>query len=303
MSILDFKDKLIITKETKSQIVAECPVCGEDNLKISLSPKAYGAFRCWSCYSPASTIKEKLGIREKNKNSPFRKKSLPSPFAKQGRLNLRHSPVSFTGTKLFTSRSWKPLKTKNIQYQNGDLARVIIYPYGSSFRTRRIDNLTQSSKFVFLQYLDKQTHEWKAGTNNTIWPPYIRDCDFQDGDTALVVEGEKTAEVCKEKGISAITLASHCFYSNTNFSFQKFLKDHSSITNFVFVPDFDESGKVKATNFQQLMWSMNKSCLILPMTTLVSKPFKGMDLADVKDFNITTLQDAIDAHRGTTKFY
>ena len=46
-NILEFRDRLEIVQETRSQIVAKCPVCGGTNLKINTSGKKTGAWQCW----------------------------------------------------------------------------------------------------------------------------------------------------------------------------------------------------------------------------------------------------------------
>ena len=54
-NILEYRDRLEIVKETRSQIVAKCPACGGTNLKID---QKSGKWQCWDHPDDAKHKKE-----------------------------------------------------------------------------------------------------------------------------------------------------------------------------------------------------------------------------------------------------
>lgn len=271
--ILDYLDKLEIVKETNTHLTCICPVCGDDNLKIKRTSPHKNAYRCWS--NNCEGIREALGF-----------KSLIPPKKKKITIRIKPSKVNFTGGNLATVSDYKPLKFKTKKFSGGYTSQERVYPYSKTQRVLRIDNLESKVKYIFIQYLSED-FVWVSGTGNSFWPIYqhgiesvLKDTSF---DTLLMVEGEKTAEFCKERGLAAVTLMAGNFHDGLNKNILLTTLFLPNIKNIIYVPDNDAPGLNKAEKVQEACWRNGLGCKIVPMSQIVPEPFEGMDLADLDE--------------------
>lgn len=274
--ILNHVDKLSIVRETTTHYVARCPVCGDDNLKIKKTSPHKGAYKCWSHNCTGEDMRQKLGI----------KRSLLAPKNKKPLVRLKPRKVPFTGTHLLEVFDYQPLQPKIKKFSAGYTTQETLYPYSETQRVLRIDNLQTKTKYVFIQYLSED-FTWISGAGTSIWPVYTHGVEHvlqeNKADTVLFVEGEKTAEFVKERGLVALTLMSSGFYLQLDKTLMLFRLKYPHIRNIFFVPDFDDPGLDKATKFQLSCWRNQLACSIIPMSSIVPNPYEGMDLADLDE--------------------
>lgn len=265
--ILNYVSKLSVRKETETHLVAVCPVCGDDNLKIKKSGRHGGAYKCWSNGCPLEKIRESLGY----KDSIFVVKK-PQP------IRIKPRPVDFTGTKLIEVKNYEPIIPSTKAFIGDYTTETREYGYSPTQRVLRIDNLGTGSKYIYIQVLNDD-FTWVCGSGGRFWDTYTRGLDLPNaiGDTLLFVEGEKTAEFCKERGVAAITLMAGNFGSKIS---RNLLLLPNNITNIIYVPDFDSAGKLKAKKVQEACWKVGLGCKIIPMDEVVPDPKDGYDLAD-----------------------
>lgn len=274
--IINYLPKLEIVKETSTHIIAVCPVCGDDNFKIVKKGRYQNAYKCWSNHCDGQEIRKALGIKppkhpQVNKPKPIR---------------ITPAKVPFTGTRLVTVNDYSPIVPKLKRFSGGSKTEERVYPYSRTQRVLRIDNLNKNSKNVFIQF-QRDDFVWVCGAGNNFWPTYsrgiqnsLKDTSF---DTVLFVEGEKTAEFCKERGLAAITLMAGNFDEGLDKSLLLFGAKYPHIHNVIYVPDADSPGLLKADKIEKSCWRNHMGCKILPMNNFVNDPFEGMDLADLDE--------------------
>lgn len=274
--ILDYLQKLEIVRETPTHITSICPVCGDDNFKIVKTGKSKNAYKCWSNYCSANEIKEKLGY----------KPGLLEPKKTRPELRIKPSKIPFRGKQLATVDNYPPIKVRVKSFSGGYRTEERVYPYSSTQRVLRIDNIQSKTKYVYIQY-QNEDFTWISGTGENFWNPYtfgieesLRNPFF---DTALFVEGEKTAEFCKERGLSAVTLMAGNFHKGLDKSILVFSLKFPNIKNIIYVPDADTPGEVKAEKLKESCWKVGLGCEIIPMSDIINDPFEGMDLADLNE--------------------
>lgn len=307
MSLLDptNRDKLTsyLINETNSYIELSCPVCS-GRLKISKSPSAYGAYKCYTNYCEPNEIRQALGITD-TKNyqlSPYKKQIQKSLYS--GGLALErkiHSakPLSFDleDATICKLDNYQPLQSTERSFADGSKRRTTIYPYSNTQRVYRLDKTyPDTSKSIYLQYL-AEDGSWQSGVGFNTWQLYshgVFDQAWKSGNTILFVEGEKTAEHVKEHaGILTITAASHCYNYNYLYKiwFSLFAK-WRHISNVLIVPDDDEPGRHKAEMVEHTCWYLKKRAKIVTLQELgfsfePALTNTGLDLAD---FDLKQLQ-------------
>jgi putative DNA primase/helicase len=274
--ILDYVDKLQIVRETPTHLTCVCPVCGDVNFKIKKTGKAKGAYKCWSNECLPSEVKDRLGFKSIYHSKP-----------KRPPLRIIPQEIPFRGTTLALTDSvnYPTIYPKIKKFSGGSVAEERLYPYSSTQRVLRIDNITTQTKYVYIQYQDED-FTWVSGSGSSRWPVYTHGIDMTNTeyDTVVFVEGEKTAEFCKERGLAAFTLMSSCFHGEElDKTLMFFFLRNPHIQNIIFIPDEDEPGFTKARNFQVSCWRHSVSCKILKMSQIVSETFEGMDLADLTE--------------------
>jgi hypothetical protein len=279
--ILDYVSKLSISKETETHLTCLCPVCGDDNLKIRKTGQYKGAYTCWSNQCASEKIRESLGY----KDSLF---SVP----KIQPVRIKPREVPFRGTQLLITDNYSPIEPTQKSFIGDYVTESREYPYSAHQRILRIDNTTTKTKYIYIQYLNDD-FTWVSGAGTEFWPIYSRGVDFnQKADTILFVEGEKTAEFCKERGLAAITVMSGNFGDKISKNLL-ILKSQYPITNLLYVPDHDKAGYLKAKKVQESCWRVGLGCKILTMPEITSRVFEGMDLADCTETEFTIFKNNV----------
>jgi hypothetical protein len=287
MRILDYLDRLEVLKRSSSQVVCICPVCGDDSFKISTSSVSYGAYRCWT--NQCSTEDIKTAINYQTVSPLF---SLPKTF----RAPLKTvSPIPFTGIRICSLEKHRSIASswKTGISNSEDLVQIkkTIYPYSPTQRLLRWDIYESKASYkrpvIQTKGLDGY---WVNGVlgGREFWPLYVGFSEPKDdGNTVLIVEGEKTCEYVKDYlEIFAVTLSSLTFNqpeSNKALAFKVFFTSYPFITNAIFIPDLDEPGLKKAKGVEQALWSINIGYKVVPLDFFIdtsSKP-SGFDLADI----------------------
>ncbi len=291
--ILDYLSKLEIVRESSTHITCVCPVCGDDNFKIVRSGKSKNAYKCWSNYCSSKDIKDRLGV--KPSRVPSAERITP--------IFIIPAEVPYTGTSPVLVPDYIPLKPKVKRFSGGYTMHEIVYPYSSSQRVFRVDNIENKTKQVYIQYKNDD-FVWVAGTGPDSWPVYSYGLDDalneSSFDTIVFVEGEKTAEACKQKGIAAITVMAGNFHSGLDKNLLLFSVKFPNIRNVIYVPDADNPGLIKATKVQHSCWRVGLGCKIIPMTEIIEQPFDGMDLADLNDNLFREFADVIRGKQQTS---
>ena len=286
-SILKYISKLSIVKETETHYTCLCPVCGDDNFKIKRTGKYRGAYKCWSNFCTSSLIKEKLGVKKlpdsPSFTSPPRIRALPVPFTG---VNFVEVPDSFT-----------PLSQKLSSYIGNYHILETIYPYSNTQRVLRIDNPKSNTKYIYIQYR-QEDFSWACGAGPDSWPVYLRGLEISildsTKDTIFFVEGEKTAEFCKSRGLATLTLMSAGYYQQLSATLMLFKLKYPHIKNFIYIPDHDSPGYKKANSFQQCAWRNGLACKILKLSEIPNlNLFEGMDLADFSDMQFEEFKNVI----------
>lgn len=294
MSILDNLDKLEVVTEKSSFIKCVCPVCSQPSLKISLSSHAYGAYRCYDNECSTEDIRSAIGlVKTKNyylspykpdlKLSVYDSKKLVQDIEKAKPLELEQDWKNYDVIKV--PENYQPLESRTKSFFDGSKKKITIYPYSDVTRVYRLDyENSGNKKEVYLQYMDLKTGNWELGLGDYLWPVYSRGLEF-DGDTLLVVEGEKTAEYVKsELGVAAVTLATPYFQmEKMKKALYVFFRKNPTIQNLIYVPDHDDPGWLKAHKFQKVCWYLKKNCSIVSLKDYLNlsfEPSKGQDIAD-----------------------
>lgn len=295
MNILDFKHLLEVIEETNSYVKAICPVCHEPNLKISKSSTARGAYKCYANYCQSKLIREKLnitGILGANYElSPYRREVVPSPFSDSSIVSRIASscPVSTIEGSLMTCIPPGPLQRLQSLFDvDGETVSKVttFYPYSETQRVCRVDTIP-GKKVIYLQVKNKKG-EWQLSKGRNLWPPYLRGIDLNqcEGNTLLMVEGEKTAEFAKtELSLACTTVATPFFQIEGLYRVLRFLfSKYKNVLQIMYVPDNDIPGISKAEHVQMVCNYLKKPCLIVPPQTFLGLsiiPPKGFDIADV----------------------
>jgi len=283
--ILNYLEKMEIVRETPTHLTCVCPVCGDDNLKIKKTSPYKHAYKCWSNYCSNEDIKKALGVR--NLIPSTTKRVLP---------RIKPPQVTFNGKDIVVINNYQPLPKKIKKFGGGYTVEEIIYPYSQTQRVLRIDNITTKTKYIYIQYLDED-FTWLSGAGSSFW--FVYDYGIGEAlantqfDTVLFVEGEKTAEFCKERGLAAITVMSGNFHDSLNKTVMLFKATYPHIRNVIYVPDADEPGLKKAQHVQECCWFNNIGCKIIGMSSVVAEPFEGMDLADLDENTFRKFTDGI----------
>ena len=273
--VLDYLNKLEVVKETSTHITCLCPVCGDDNFKIKKTNPHKNAYRCWSNFCSPQDIQKKLGFKSLFPSKP--KKQIP---------RIKPAKVNFTGTSIARLENYLPIPIKTKKFSGGYTVEERIYPYSKTQRVLRMDNIDTKTKYVYIQYKNED-FVWVSGSGLDFWPVYSRNIETTliDPlfDTVLFVEGEKTAEFCKERGLAAITLMAGNFHDGLNKSLMLFGLKYPNIRNVIYVPDADTPGLLKADKVQESCWRYGLGCRIIKMSEIVPEPSEGMDLADLEE--------------------
>jgi len=276
--LINHLDKLNILKRTSSHIVCQCPVCGGDNLKISISKRAYGAYKCWSSFCSSKEIRQVLNIKSDPIFRPFvfRKDREPA-------LSIQVPAKQFPESIQLLPSSSDTLFFERVSSQE------VLYYYGTEERIKRID--LPDKKLVFPQELVQGV--WTNQKTKEYWSLYressFPDCSFLDNAAIVWVEGEKTAEALCQFGVLATT-ASNSDWREPPLKLAMLRLAAKHIDAVVYIPDNDAPGIKKAELVEHCASVMDVACLVVPMTHFWAEAPPAGDFADLLERNYS-LQD------------
>lgn len=196
----------------------------------------------------------------------------------------KHTPIPVTTKYQYSVDHDEILKVHRRIYPYSDTQRLLRWDIeGSTFRQKRP---CVQTKDPFGEWCNGVVH-----ATNT-WPVYQGNSEPADnGDTALFVEGEKTAEYIKDFfNIFAATLSGITFNSDPmkiTLTLRVFFSKYPFIKNILYVPDSDEPGMKKAHTLEKPVWLSSRGYIIRPLESFIPKSVlltqalqKGLDLAD-----------------------
>jgi 5S rRNA maturation endonuclease (ribonuclease M5) len=253
-----------------------CPACQGANLSID---KNSGAYNCWN----DDSAEHRKEIR--NKLSPPKK-----PSSAQSQLKLA------SVEQIATIDEPTPVET---HINKSDESSETLYPYTAdeSLQVLRKDFYEdihdkdtgevverKKEKSVRPYYTDSEGNV-KCGSKNIDFPPYRMDEALTHGADKYVVfvEGEKTVESLRMKGIIAITLQGSKWDAEDMTRRLTRLKHEGQVKGVIVFPDHDEAGDKKA---RKVIKAANQvgmhSLLVSPKKVWADIPEKG-DASDWLD--------------------
>lgn len=273
MSNIDFiskinllKKHLTLVKETRTEYHFICPVCGNNNLKLS---KQKGLINCFSGCSFSSLVSylKRIGILKEDPYTPI------NPFKSSFIVN---KPV----LNFFIQKSSKCFINKyncNIV----DDIKITTYYYSSFQRILRYDFNDERKKIIIPQIF--LNNKWINGKQGHYDFFYINELQSN----VIVVEGEKT--VCYVSNITSLPIL--CCYDNNTLIDNI---NHHNINQLLYIYDNDVTGLNKAKSFQKICNSYNIRCNIINTFSLFPVEHSG-DLGDVNQKDLLTLQNTINS--------
>jgi 5S rRNA maturation endonuclease (ribonuclease M5) len=250
-----------------------CPACGNDNLSINWDT---GAYNCWN----NDSAEHRKEIR--NKLSPLKKPQ------SQPKLSSVEQIATIDGAT--------PAET---HINKGDGSSETLYPYTAdeSLYVLRKDYYKdehdketgevvnrKKEKAVRPYYTDSEGNV-KCGSKGIDFPPYRMDEALTHGADKYVVfvEGEKTVESLRMKGIVAITLQGSKWDTEDMTRRLTRLKHEGQVKGVIVFPDHDEAGDKKARKvIKAANQSGMHSLLVSPEKVWAEMPEKG-DASDWLD--------------------
>ncbi|GAA6622807.1 hypothetical protein [Scytonema sp. NUACC26] len=237
--ILDYEHKLQSTGGNNSEKWYQCPVCGGSKLKVRLQNQAY---TCYSGFCNTKDIRSKLGapMGGTGDYKPVSSDIYVRPI-EVGKLK---PPISF-------STSYEPAKRRILQ------DRVITnYIYNERCIIERVDYADiNNRKECYPKYLSGSI--WKYGSHSSFG--LFNSRYITSSGTAIICEGEKTADVVSSV-TGYITLTPPPFgWSETYIAANL---TNPKISNVLYLPDYDEMGRKKASIVQRAAWNVGISCSV-----------------------------------------
>ncbi|MBD2499838.1 DUF5906 domain-containing protein [Anabaena azotica] len=285
-SIFDHLDKLNVLKQTRSEIIAYCPVCGDNNLKITLNGKHAGRYACYSGGCTSEQIREAIApLSEALENAGI--KSYRGS-GKRGNLRVINSPV----------KVYKPAPLPEGEIVLAELPEVpetlpaiqkglnteITYQYSCDQWIIRTDYYKETGERA-----RKTTKPWHVNADgknvnskgDNPWPIYrLSEVEeFASGKWVLGVEGEKSVEAARFLQLCAITWMGSAWAEVDLVGGLMALKK-AGVVGLVYLPDNDAPGEKKAQAIANAAAKTQFPCLILnPLELYADMPEKG-DIAD-----------------------
>lgn len=249
-----------------------CPACGNDNLSIDWNT---GAYNCWNNQSKA----HRKEIRDKV--SPPKKSS-------SSKLTSVEQIATIDGAAPVETHTNRDDGSSETLYPYA--ADESLYVYRKDYYRNIYDNDTEQvvdrkkEKAVRPYYRDSEGNE-KCGSKGIDFPPYRIDEALTHGADKYVVfvEGEKTVESLRMKGIVAITFqGSKWDEKDMSRRFTR-LKDEGQVKGIIVFPDHDDAGDKKARKVvKAAKQSGMHSLLVSPEKVWADIPEKG-DASDWLD--------------------
>jgi len=265
-----------------------CPACRNDNLSIDWDS---GAYNCWN----DDSAEHRKEIR--NKLSPPKK---PSSSHSQPKLASIEQIATIDD----------PAPVESLTNKD-DGSSETLYPYAAD------ESLYVLRKDFYKDTYDKDTGEvverkkdksvrpyhtdsegnLKCGSKNVDFPPYRMDEALAYGADKYIVfvEGEKTVESLRMKGIIAITLQGSKWDAEDMTRRLTRLKREGQVKGVIVFPDHDEAGDKKARKvIKAAKQSGMHSLLVSPEKVWADMPEKG-DASDWLDAVQPDRRDALEA--------
>jgi len=270
MDILDYIDYLEVIETHPTWLRCICPICGDKNLKINTkNPNHY--YKCWSHNCNIYNYLKGEKVSFKTYTPPFRPHAKPIYIENISQLNF------------YTPTPYKPPIIKGNQ---------TIYEY-PEFNVYRYD--TNGKKYFDLSFVPNSMYEL---------PVYGLRYLFDDKsgtwlDSAIWVEGEKTADIGHMNKLSTFTILTTCMnYEELNIIFKVLYK--RGLRNLLIFPDNDDVGLRKGNLIQEGAWKNNiRTKTIQLYNTFISYipdevKVSGFDLVDLLKFiNVNQLLEYI----------
>ena len=296
-NILDHRDKLIIIKETASELICECPGCGGHSLKIAKSGTKAGAYKCWSNECKEKDIRDAIAPLPSRQarqipKKPVVKKPQAKPAAIPTGLRLAQLPAPATDSPQpqldFDRQLGEILKTTYVYSLTpvGQLSRWVV-------RTDWVDPSKPKGR-------DKKFCQWHQGAfgqpvpkkGDQPWDAYRIDEAIaavqREAAPGLAValilgEGEKVVEALRKIGLVTITLQGSSWGEADLKRLTDTLNARCPGVTVVMVRDNDAAGEKKAAKVQAACNSAVIPCLIIdPLAILPDLPEgEGRDVADI----------------------
>lgn len=281
--ILNYLDRLQEHKRTATQIKFYCPVCGGNNLAVNLNN---GRWKCWdNCdnfdvkkaivpeiYGNRFAAVDQFEAAEQIKEYPLPRKLTGENMAHPlfSPAILRDSASPDKTTFIYDERH------RMIRWDNAD-GKVLV-PYYLSER--------ESSGYYFAK--------WIKGVDGA-WKPFVPSKSTEG--IYVGVEGEKCVEALLQKGITAFTLATHCWTHDSMVYALNHLKHLEGFDGILYIGDNDRAGRQKAHKVSLAARECEISHQILNIIDLwyyvvdVRCPSSAdiADLINLEDFNLERL--------------
>lgn len=257
--LIDFKSKLKLIEEINTEYTFECPVCGENYLKLH---KSKGAYACFKNKCSPKQIKDKLGYV----SNGFENYSEPisTIVIKEPEFNLDNIQL----IELENYVKEVPKKRGNKYYTQ--------YVYNSECSVERVDYYKKEKKMKDF-YPKVKINEITTYGSSPKFGLY-NDRFLLTPGTVLVVEGEKTANILSSH-INKLVLSPPAFGFNNDYLVRWIIKNISNINNMIYIPDNDDTGINKSIIFKRAAWSTNIQCKCL----YLNKYFQMEKSEDVVD--------------------
>ena len=302
--ILSYLHKLENVSNHRSWILADCPICHENKLKIVAEGTKKGAYSCYSSSQCHLLRKEGTGyqpslIADKLQQGEFRPRRSSSPrqirvpklvdIIKPLPLNLQEIDV----TQFFSDLPYK--KPWHTYFEDGK--KLTIYKY-NEFNLHRIDPAPNSNEKKFFYFrIKKENGEW-ANEVPTVFRnvPLYRSKYISSH--VIFVEGEKVASYLQELGLNAVSFPSFVYQQSY---LAKFLRCLSyKVKNIIYLEDNDETGKQKAQKFLQEAWKSGINASSYNIAQLLGRGAeKNYDAADAIDaWEICTREELLGLLKG-----
>jgi hypothetical protein len=286
--ILNYLHKLENVSNHRSWILADCPICHENKLKIVAEGTKKGAYSCYSSSQCHLLRKEGTGyqpslISAKLQEGEFRPRRSSSPRQiRIPKLQDIVTPIPLDLSQIDVTQFFSDLpyeKPWHTFFEDGK--KLTIYKY-DDFTVNRIDPSPNSNEKKFFYFrIKKDNGEWSNEVPTKFNHVPIYRSKYVSSHV-IFVEGEKCASSLQELGINAISFPSFVYQQSY---LAKFLRCLSyKVRNIVYLTDNDEVGEAKAQKFLQEAWKSGINASSYNIAELLGRGAeKNYDAADAID--------------------
>lgn len=293
---MNYLHKLENVSNHRSWILADCPICHENKLKIVAEGSKKGAYSCYSSsqchllrkegtgYQP-SLIAAKLqkGEFRPRRSSSLRQIKLPPlrDIIKPLPLNLTEVDVEQFYTNLPFEKPW------STTFEDGTFLTVYNYDDFQLLRLKPKDK----KKFFYFR-IKQPDGSWLNEVPTTFKNVPIYSSKYIQS-FVVFVEGEKCAAALQEIGIAAVSFPSFAYQQSY---LAKFLRCLSyKVKHIIYLEDNDEAGKQKADKFLQEAWKSGIKASSYNVAQLLGRGSeKNYDVADAIDnWEIVTREELL----------